>query len=412
MGESTEIGTDRLEAAHRAVAGVVHDTPILASRACSAIAGGRVVLKAENLQLTGSFKVRGALAKLAALGPLAAAGVVTGSAGNHAQALAYAARLRGVPCVVVMPRNAPVAKAEAAAGYGATVHQVGGTLEDAVADARERAAATGATFVHPFDDPDVVAGQATLGRELLTQVPDLSLVVVPVGGGGLASGVATAVRRGRPGVRIVGVRASAVAAATADAAWSWAPVTLADGIAVKHPSALTAGLLATLVDEIVDVGEAATAEAIALLLGRGKLLVEGAGAVGVAALIDGVVTPPAGGATAIILSGGNIDPTTLMSVVRWTETRAGRRLILTARVEDRPGHLADLLTIVGRGGGNLVEVHHLREGVDLGVRATGVELVIETRGAAHSEQILADITAAGYSVDLRRPGGPAPPPGA
>lgn len=395
-------GFEDVLAARGAGLGMVRETPVLSSRTLSDLGGGTVVLKVENLQRTGSFKLRGALAKISALGAAAEAGVVTGSAGNHAQALAYAARIHGVPCEVVMPLAAPVSKVEAAAAYGATVVQVGESIDEAVAHARRRAQETGATFVHPFDDADVIAGQGTVGLELIDQVPDLAAAVIPVGGGGLASGVALAIRARRPTVRIVGVQAAAAPGALSDAPVVWPPVTLADGIAVKRPSQLTARLLARLVDEIVVVSESAIAEAISLMLSRAKLVVEGAGAVGVAALLEGAVRADAAGSTVVILSGGNIDPTTLVSVIRREETRSGRRLVLVTRVDDRPGHLAELLALVGRLGGNLLEVHHLRDGVDVGVRQTGIELVLETRGIAHSAELVRAVAEGGYAVDRSR----------
>lgn len=365
--------------------GIVRRTPVLTSRTLSERAGTRVVLKAENLQRTGSFKLRGVLAKLAALGDDCAGGVTCASAGNHAQALAYAARVRGVPCEVWVPHGAPLGKVEAAAAAGAVVHRHGELLEDCVEIAR---AAPGLVFVHPFDDPDIVAGQATLGLEILEQVEDLARVVVPVGGGGLASGIALAVKAARPEVEVVGVRPERPG-----------PGTIADGIAVKKPGGVTEPLLARWVDGMVAVGEDATAEAMVFLLERAKLVVEGAGAVGVAALLDGTLGPPVrAGTTVVVLSGGNVDGGLLGEIVRHHETEAGRRLVVLSRVSDRPGGLARLLTLIGEVGANLIGVDHVREGIPLHVRETAVQLVLETRGRDHAQEVLAAITGAGYEA--------------
>ena len=378
------------EAAREAIADVARQTPVLTSRslgeACGA--GGRLLLKAENLQRTGSFKLRGALHKIARLGEEARRGVVAGSAGNHAQSLAYAARARGLPCEVYMPEEAAVAKVAAVEGFGGTVHLGGESVDDCVGFARERAQETGAAFVHPFDDPDVILGQATLGLELLADVPDLAKLVVPVGGGGLISGVAGVVKAARPGVEIVGVQAEACAPFAAALAGEPAPpaaATIADGIAIKRPGEITLPLVTRLLDEMCVVGDEAVAEAIVRLLERAKLVVEGAGAVGVAALLAGAVRPAREGATVVVLSGGNIDAGLLATVARRHETAAGRRLRVFTRISDRPGGLAALLTSVAAGGGNLLAVDHVRDAVELSVRETGVELTLETRGARHSD---------------------------
>jgi threonine dehydratase len=390
------------EAARAAIGDLVRHTPVLSSRSLSEECGGRVVLKAENLQRTGSFKLRGALTKLAALGNVP--GVVAGSAGNHAQSLAYAARARGLACEVFMPREAAVAKVAAVRGFEGTVHLGGDSVDHCVQRARERAEEGGAAFVHPFDDPDVVVGQGTLGLELLHDIPDLGLVVVPVGGGGLISGVAGVVRANRPGVRVVGVQVDGCAAFPASmrahAAVEAASVaTIADGIAIKRPGALTLPLVERWVDDVAVVGEEEVAEAMVLLMERAKLVVEGAGAVGVAALLSGAVRPADRGATVVVLSGGNVDAGLLAVVAQRHETAAGRRLRCFTRISDRPGGLAALLAHVADAGGNLVTVEHVRDAVALGVRQTGVELVLETRGADHAAEILAALDDAGYEVE-------------
>ncbi len=388
--------------AREAIGDVARRTPVLESATLSDRTGGRVVVKAENLQRTGSFKVRGALSKLAALGDGCAAGVVAGSAGNHAQALAFAARARGVPCEVFMPAEAPIAKVEGALALGAEIVPGGATVDDCVTIALERARATGMVFVHPFDDPDVVAGQGTLGLELLDQVPDLAKVVIPLGGGGLASGTALAVKAARPDVEVVGVQAATCAPWPGSlrarrAVAVEAGLTIADGIAVKRPGGLTLALVRRWVDDVVTVAEDDVAEAMVGLVEQAKLVVEGAGAVGVAALLAGATAPAVSGTTVVVLSGGNVDPGLLAAVARRHESEVGRRLVLLTRLGDRPGALARLLTLVGEEGANVVELAHVREGLaDLHVRETAVELVLETRGRAHARAVLAAMTAAGY----------------
>ena len=390
-----ELASERLAAARRASAELVRHTPVLTAASVSRRCGGTVVLKAENLQRTGSFKLRGALNKVRAVGA-DVRGVVAGSAGNHGQALAYAARASGCPCEVFMPVDASVAKVEAVRAFGAEVVQEGETVDECVALARRRAEEGGLAFVHPFDDLDVIAGQAGVGLELLEDAPHLAQVVVPVGGGGLASGVAAAVKAERPEVSIVGVQAEACAP-LADGAAEPAPGrTIADGIAVKRPGEITRPILESLLDGIVTVGEDDIAEAMVLLVERSKLVVEGAGAAPLAALLSGAVPAVAGGSTVAVLSGGNVDVALLAAVARRHETLAGRRLRVYTRVSDLPGGLAGLLTLVADAGGNLIDVEHVREGVDLDVRETGIELTMATRGRDHAEDVLHRLSAAGY----------------
>ena len=345
--ESSPVTGRDVEAARAAVETIARRTPVLSTRTISERAGGVVALKAENLQSTGSFKVRGTAAKLAALGAEGCkAGVVAASAGNHAQAVALAARTMGVPCEVFVPADAPIAKTEAARGLGAIVHLGGGSVDECLVSARERSREGGLAFIHPFDDPDVVAGQGSLGLELLEDVPDLAKVVVPVGGGGLCSGIAIAIKSARPDVEIVGVQVAACAPyieslKRGEPVEAKESITIADGIAVKRPGELTMRLLSQWVDEVVAVGEDETAEAMVLLMERCKLVVEGAGAVGVAALLGGQVAPAESGTTVAVLSGGNVDPGLLASIARRHETEVGRRLVLLTRVPDRPGALAE-----------------------------------------------------------------------
>jgi threonine dehydratase len=394
--------------ARAAIGDVTRHTPVLPSATLSErAAGATVLLKAESLQRTGSFKIRGALNKLAAVGDACSRGVVCGSAGNHAQALAFAARARGVPCEVFMPSDASIGKAEATSALGAQVRLAGSSVDDCVSAARERAAETGMVFVHPFDDPDVVAGQGTLGLELLDDVPDLAKVIVPVGGGGLASGVAIAVKTARPDVAVVGVPAETVAPFPAsllagEPVEAAQALTIADGIAVKRPGKLTLDLIGRWVDDVVVVAEDDVAEAMVLLMEKAKLVVEGAGAVGAAALLAGVTGAPAAGSTVVVLSGGNVDAGLLATVARRHETEAGRRIVVLTRVPDRPGALAGLLECVADAGANMVDVSHLREGVDLHVRETAVQLVMETRGKEHAAEVLAAIERAGYVAGVVR----------
>jgi threonine dehydratase len=396
------ISAQHIVRAAAAGAGVIRETPVVSSRTLTERVGGTVALKAENLQRTGSFKLRGALAKIAALGPEGDRGVVTASAGNHGQAVAFAARSRGLRCEVYMPLGAPIGKAEAASELGAEVRLVGATVDESLTAARERALAGGLAFIHPFDDPDVIAGQGGLGLELLEQVPDMSRVIVPVGGGGLVSGIAIAIKSQRPEVEVIGVQVASCAPFPASLA-AGEPVavhsalTIADGIAVKRPGELTLGLIAQWVDEIALTAEDDVAEGMVFLLERAKLVVEGAGAVGVAALLAGTVKPRATGTTVVVLSGGNVDAGLLADVARRHESQSGRRLVLLARIPDRPGSLALLLSLVGRQGANLLDVEHLREGFDLHVRESAVQLVMETRGPAHALEVTAAVREAGYT---------------
>lgn len=407
-----DVTLDDVRLAAERVAGVVRCTPVIGSSTLSTRTGGPVVLKAENLQRTGAFKLRGAMNTLASLGDRARAGVTAGSAGNHAQALAFAALHHGVPCRIFVPTGAAITKIEACRDYGAEVTEVGASLTEAVAAATEHAAATGAAFCHPYDAAPVVAGQGTLGLELLDQVPDLSCVVIPLGGGGLAAGVALTVKSVRPEVRVVGVQAQVCAPYLGHAPADGPILTLADGIAVKSPGSLTRPLVDRWVDDIVAVDEDSIAEAMVLLMERAKLYVEGAGAVGVAAVLGGLIgTDHAGGgrgargpgSTCVVLSGGNVDLGVVPGLIRRHETEAGRRLGVFVRIDDRPGGLATLLGVFASSGANLIEVEHLREGIDLHVRETGIHATFEVRGPDHADQVLARVRAAGYPVRVDDP---------
>jgi threonine dehydratase len=402
------VSVQDVEEAARRIAGKVRETPLIPAGELSRRLGARVVLKAENLQLTGSFKARGATNVIGRLPEEALrAGVVAASAGNHAQAVACAARDAGARATLVMPEQAPVAKVAAVRQYGGDVRLHGGTYDDAQAEARRLSEEEGMTLVHAFDAPDVVAGQGTVGLEIARHAPDVRLVVVPLGGGGLASGVALALKAQLPDARVVGVQAEACAPYI-DSLAARRPVgarsanTICDGIAVKRPGDFTLPLVERYVDEVVTVSDDEVAEAMVLLLERSKLVVEGAGAVAVAALMQGRVEAPAAGEVCAVLSGGNVDASLLSECIRLGETAAGRRMVLSTVVPDRPGALAGLLAVVAEHGGNVVDVEHLRDGIDLHVRETAIKLVLQTRGPEASQELLDAARAQGFSVRVER----------
>ena len=390
-----------IRAAQATIDGVAKRTPVISSVALSSrLDGGDVVLKAESLQRTGSFKIRGAMNKVASLGPDAARGVTTGSAGNHAQALAFAAAHFGVPCEIVVPVGAPINKIEACRSYGATVIEEGAALKEAVALSIERAAEQGMTFCPPFDDVAVIAGQGSLGLELVDDIDQLSCVIVPLGGGGLASGVAIAVKSLLPHVRVVGVQAAACAPYCGSAVAEGPVLTLADGIAVKYPGEITGPLVSKWLDGIVSVDEDAIADAMVLLMDRAKLVSEGAGAVGVAALHAGLVEPATDGVTCVVVSGGNVDLGLVPGLIRRRENQAGRRLSIFARIGDRPGALAQLLSVFADGGADLIEVEHLREGLDLHVRQTGIHATFAVRTRQQADALVESARQQGLDVSV------------
>jgi threonine dehydratase len=384
-----------IEAARRRLEGVAWVTPVFGTETFSRLAGRTVHLKAENLQRTGSFKVRGAYNKIAMLGETERrAGVVAASAGNHGQAVAWAAREAGLPVTVFMPQDAPMAKVDATRNYGAEVELVGEMFDDALASALARVEETGATFVHAFDDVQVVAGQGTIGLELAEQLPELERVVVAVGGGGLATGIAIALKELRPEVKIICVQAEACAPLAGKTAHR---PTIADGIAVKRPGQFTSTILRELAEQIVTVTEEEISAAIVLTLERAKQVVEGAGAVPVAALLAGKV--PGSGPVAAILSGGNIDPTLLIEVMRHGLTLEGRYLVVRSRLTDRPGELIKLLALVAEERANLVSVEHHREGMHIPIGETEVELTLVTRDEAHCVAMMDSMRSWGYAVE-------------
>ncbi|OLT11565.1 threonine ammonia-lyase [Pseudonocardia sp. CNS-139] len=396
------VGLVDVEAARTLLTGVAKVTPMAGSRALTELCGGPVWLKCENLQRTGSFKIRGAYTRIARLGAAErAAGVVAASAGNHAQGVALAAQMLGTHATVFMPERAAIPKVGATRGYGAEVRLVGETIEGSIAAATEFARRTGAVFVHPFDHPDVIAGQGTVGLEILEQVPDVRTVLVCTGGGGLLGGIAAAVKAKRPDVAVVGVQAEGAAAWPASLAAGGPQQlasmrTIADGIAVGRPGELTFPQVAALVDEIVTVGENALSRALLHCLERAKLLVEPAGAAGVAALLEEprrFATP-----AVAVLSGGNVDPLVLLHVIEHGMVSAARYLSLRVRVDDRPGALAELLAQVGTLGANVLDVAHSRIAGALPLGEVEVALAMETRGPEHCAQVVDALRAAGHAV--------------
>jgi threonine dehydratase len=378
-----------IEAARRRLEGVARVTPVYGSETLSRLTGREVHLKAENLQRTGAFKIRGAVNKIGTLSDAErAAGVVAASAGNHGQAVAWAAREAGIAATIFVPQDAPMTKVDAARSYGADVEMGGEGFEEALSAANEYVERTGATFIHPYLDEHVVAGQGTIGLELAEQLPEVETVIVPIGGGGLASGIALALRELRPEVRLVGVQSEPSGFA------------LADGIAVKQPGEPTMSICRELLEDIVKVSGEEISRAVVVLLERSKLVVEGAGAVGVAALLAGKVGGE--GPAVALLSGGNIDPTMLIEVMRHGLTVAGRYLVVRTRVSDRPGELIKLLSLVAKERVNVVSVEHHREGMYLPVGETEVELTLTTRDQAHCEAVLREMEGWGYPVERLR----------
>lgn len=395
------VGPADVVAAARVLDGVVLRTPVESSRALSALAGGPVLLKCENLQRAGSFKIRGAYLRMSRLtDEEKARGVVAASAGNHAQGVALAARLLGVQATVYMPVGAALPKVAATREYGATVEHHGASVDEALEAARRHSERTGAVLIHPFDHPDVVAGQGTVALEILEQVPDVRTVIVPVGGGGLAAGIVAALAD-RPDVQVIGVQAAGAAAYPASlAAGHPLPAgrlaTMADGIAVGRPGDVPFAILAGHHVPVTTVSEEDLSRALLLVAERAKMLVEPSGAAGVAALMAGLqVATPA----VVVLSGGNIDPLVLLRVVRHGLASAGRYLQMRVRIDDRPGALAALLADLAATGGNVMHVGHVRTALDLGIDEVEIGVQVETRGPDHCARVLEHLRAAGYRIE-------------
>ncbi|CCG01750.1 threonine ammonia-lyase [Blastococcus saxobsidens] len=391
-----------VEAAAELIEGVVRRTPLEHSRGLADRVGGPVWLKCENLQRTGSFKIRGAYTRIARLTDAERArGVVAASAGNHAQGVALAARLLGTRATVYMPESAPLPKMAATEAYGARIEMFGQSLAEPLLAAAEHAERTGAVFIHPFDHPDVIAGQGTVGLEVLEQCPEVATVLVCAGGGGLVSGIAAAVKQRRPDVRVVAVQAAEAAAFPGSLA-AGRPValesmsTMADGIAVPRPTDLTFAHVQGLVDEVRTVSEEELSRALLFCLERAKLVVEPAGVAAVAAVLADptAFAPP----VVAVLSGGNIDPVLLLKVVQHGMAAAGRYLSLRLQVPDRPGSLAAVLAELAAVGANVLEVEHQRTTTRLGVGDVEVFVVLETRGPVHAGEVIAALRRGGYAV--------------
>ncbi len=400
-----------VEAASRLLRGVVRRTPVVRSRALSDRLGGPVHLKCENLQRAGSFKIRGAYTRMSRLSDAEKArGVVAASAGNHAQGVALAARLLGLPARVYMPLGAPLPKLDATRGYGAEVVLTGNTVDECLLKALEWEQESGAILIHPFDNQDIVAGQGTVGLELLEQLPAVKTVLVGMGGGGLMAGIATVLKRQRPEIQLIGVQAEAAASYPPSIA-AGKPValpsmsTMADGIAVGRPGDVPFTIVEGLVDEIVTVSEEMISRAMLLLLERQKLLVEPAGAVAVAALLDLDQSAPlvtaADAPVLAILSGGNVDPLLLMRQIRHGMASAGRYLRLQVRLRDSPGSLAGLLARLAATDANVLEVEHVRTGPQIPVNDVEIAIWLETRGQEHCQRVVADLADAGFDLQIQ-----------
>jgi threonine dehydratase len=390
-----------VHAAAEIVRGAIVETPCNYSRTLSNICGCDLWLKFENLQFTSSFKERGALNRLNALtAGERQRGVIAMSAGNHAQGVAYHARRLGIPATIVMPVGTPMVKIENTRHHGAEVIVTGATLEEAADFARARGEADGRIFVHPYDDPLIIAGQGTIGLEIMKAVPELDTLVVPIGGGGLISGIAIAARSIKPSLRIMGVEAwlyPSMYNAIHEANLPTRGDTLAEGIAVKTPGKITASIVRRLVDDIALVNEAELERAVATLISIEKTVVEGAGAAGLAA----VMSDPsrfAGRKVGLVLSGGNIDTRLIASVLTRELAREGRLTQLSLDIPDRPGQLAAVAGLLAEAGANIIEVSHQRTFSDLPAKATLLQLVIETRDAAHLDEVMAKLASSGLSA--------------
>ena len=400
MEAALDLSAQRIAAARQSIAANAVLTPVIDADWLGSRVGATVKFKAECLQRTGSFKVRGVSVRLGGarerFGP---GGVVAASAGNHARALAYVAARAGIACQIFMPSTASVSKIRAVQAAGASLALRDESVDGCLEHAREYADANDATFVHPFDDADIVLGQATLGAELLEQIPEMRTVVLPIGGGGLASGVAAILKQADPTIRVVGVQ-SELCAPVADPE---RPVddlrfALADGIAVKRPGALTAPLLERYVDELCTVDEDAIAEAIVALMQHGKLVVEGAGAVSVAALLSGVIELDEREVVIAVLSGGNIDLDRLSAASRLHESSQGTTIHFATKVPDHPGGLAALLVAIAEGQGNVLSIEHLRDAGERGFHETRIEILLQTRGIEHREELLRSLAENGYEI--------------
>ena len=402
MPDTPQPSLVEIQAARQRIRDAVYYTPCERSQAISTLTGQQVYLKLENRQMSGSFKERGALNKILLLSPeQSARGVIAASAGNHAQGVSYHATRRGLRATIVMPQTTPLVKVTATRRFGAEVILHGANYDEAFAEAMRRRDLEDLTFIHPFDDPEVIAGQGTIGLELLEQVPDLEAVVVPIGGGGLIGGIACAVKSLNPAIRVIGVQTARLPSMQTAVA-AQAPVTLeasttiADGIAVRRAGSLTLPLVERFVDEIVTVEEDEIASAILLLLEREKMLAEGAGAAGLAALLQGRTSLHAGAKTAVLICGGNIDVTLLSRIIERGLVQDGRLIRLRIHLLDRPGALVELSQLIASHGVNIVDTLYNRAyyGVNLG--DTTIDITMETRGREQVAELLEALDAGGY----------------
>ncbi len=401
-----------IERARETIRGVARHTPLMTSPTISSLCRAdlsapdeAIYLKAENLQRTGSFKIRGAYNRLFQIQPAARGkGVVTASAGNHAQGVALAAGLLGIKATVFMPETGSIAKIQATKGYGATVILEGKTYDEAVIAASSFSKRTGAIYISAYDDDAIIAGQGTIGLEILAYLPDLDTVVIPVGGGGLFAGVAAAIKSVKSSVRIIGVQAEGAAAAVdsfnaGHIVQQVAPIeTICDGIAIKAPSERTFSYIQSFADEMVTVSDSAVASALLLLIERMKLVVEPSGAAGLAALMSGRAQPH--GKTAVVLCGGNIDLKLLSDLIQRELIKTNRYLHIFTSVSDRPGGLAALLDVIAVQRGNIISVQHNRISPHVPLGSTGVELLIEIRDEDHQIKLLNSLAIQGYSYKL------------
>ncbi|MFB6812477.1 threonine ammonia-lyase [Streptomyces sp. NPDC056387] len=395
---------DDVRGAQKMLSGVARVTPMENSRHLSALTGSPVHFKCENLQRTGSFKLRGAYVRISGLRPeQRAAGVVAASAGNHAQGVALASSLLGVRSTVFMPVGAPLPKVAATREYGAEVRLYGQVVDETLAAAQDYADRTGAVFIHPFDHRDVIAGQGTVGLEILEQCPEVRTILVGIGGGGLAAGIAVAVKALRPDVKVIGVQAEGAAAYPPSLRVGHPvsidePATMADGIKVGRPGDVPFRIIADLLDGVRTVSEDALSSALLLCLERAKLVVEPAGCSPVAALLSRPELYGGGGPVVAVLSGGNVDPLLLQRILRHGMAAAGRYLSLRLRVADRPGALAGLLGVLSAVDANVLDVSHVRTDPRLGLTEVEVELRLETKGPEHCAEVARSLHAAGYTV--------------
>ncbi len=401
------VGIDDIRAARERIDDVVISTPCPRALTLDDVAPCRLFLKLENLQRTGSFKDRGSLNRMLDLSDDARRqGVVTASAGNHAQAVAYHAQRLGIPCTVVMPEIAPLVKVTRTRAFGARVLQYGNVLDDSAIEARRLVEEQGLTMVHPFDDPRVIAGQGTMGLEIVEQAPDVDTIVVPIGGGGMISGIAIAAKALKPSIRVIGVEIDAAPSARAsrdagEIVKITSNETIADGIATKRVGDHTFPIIEALVDDLVVVGEEETARAVLMLLERQRTVVEGGGAVGLAALLTGQISVRQGENVALVLSGGNIDINRVARIIDRGLVFGGRLARLMVRVPDRPGSLARLTRIVASCGASVHEIVHRRSFADISVGDVGIVVHVETRDREHIDEVIATLEADGLAVEER-----------